>query len=125
MRKTQPIWARSQFLNKNRLEKILREMISKLITSLFRVTQSAQKFYLQKNSAGGRELFKDAKLKITAGRRYGLVGPNGRGKTTLLRHIGNRALRIPKHVDTLYCEQEVKADETPAIEAVLSSDVKR
>jgi len=76
-------------------------------------------------SAGGRELFKDAKLKITAGRRYGLVGPNGRGKTTLLRHIGNRALRIPKHVDTLYCEQEVKADETPAIEAVLSSDVKR
>lgn len=76
-------------------------------------------------SAGGRELFKDAKLKVTHGRRYGLVGPNGRGKTTLLKHIGNRALRIPRHIDTLYCEQEVKADETPAIEAVLSSDVNR
>ena len=44
-------------------------------------------------SAGGRELFRDAELKITAGRRYGLVGPNGRGKTTLLKHIGNRALK--------------------------------
>ena len=54
-----------------------------------------------------------------------MVGPNGRGKTTLLKHIGNRALRIPKHIDVLYCEQEVQADETPAIEAVLSADVKR
>merc|ERR1712176_343327 len=76
-------------------------------------------------SAGGRELFRDAELKITAGRRYGLVGPNGRGKTTLLKHIGNRALKIPKHIDVLYCEQEVQADETPAIEAVLSADVRR
>ena len=31
-------------------------------------------------SAGGRELFRDATLKVTKGRRYGLVGPNGRGK---------------------------------------------
>ena len=34
-------------------------------------------------------------------------------------------MRIPKHIDVLYCEQEVKADETPAITAVLSADVKR
>ena len=27
-------------------------------------------------------------------------------------------------VDVLYCEQEVKADDTPAIEAVLSADIK-
>ena len=41
------------------------------------------------------------------GRKYGLVGPNGHGKTTLLRHIGNRALQIPANIDVLYCEQEV------------------
>lgn len=64
-------------------------------------------------------------IKLLLFLRYGLVGPNGRGKTTLLKHIGNRALRIPKHIDVLYCEQEVKADETPAITAVLSADVKR
>ena len=28
--------------------------------------------------AFGRTLFKDAELRITAGRRYGLVGPNGK-----------------------------------------------
>ena len=35
------------------------------------------------------------------------MGPNGHGKTTLLRHIGNRALQIPPNIDVLYCEQEV------------------
>ena len=44
---------------------------------------------------------------IFQGRKYGLVGPNGHGKTTLLRHIGNRALQIPPNIDVLYCEQEV------------------
>ena len=57
--------------------------------------------------------------------RYGLVGPNGHGKTTLLRHIGNRALQIPPNIDVLYCEQEVIADERSALETVLTADVKR
>ena len=57
--------------------------------------------------------------------RYGLVGPNGHGKTTLLRHIGNRALQIPPNIDVLYCEQEVVADERTALETVLAADVKR
>lgn len=30
-------------------------------------------------SAAGKVLFKDASLMIGAGRRYGLVGPNGKG----------------------------------------------
>lgn len=33
-------------------------------------------------SAHGKELFVNADLYIVAGRRYGLVGPNGKGKTT-------------------------------------------
>ncbi|XP_033732268.1 ATP-binding cassette sub-family F member 1-like [Pecten maximus] len=76
-------------------------------------------------SAAGKDLFVNASLHITAGRRYGLVGPNGHGKTTLLRHIQKRALYIPSNIDVLYCEQEVVADETPAIDAVLKADVKR
>ena len=31
-------------------------------------------------SAAGKILFKDASLSLAHGRRYGLVGPNGRGK---------------------------------------------
>jgi len=63
--------------------------------------------------------------KIILSFRYGLVGPNGHGKTTLLRHIGNRALQIPPNIDVLYCEQEVVADERSALETVLAADVKR
>eukprot|EP00094_Tigriopus_californicus_P009847 TCALIF_09494-PA protein Name:"Similar to Abcf1 ATP-binding cassette sub-family F member 1 (Rattus norvegicus)" AED:0.12 eAED:0.12 QI:0/0/0/0.85/1/1/7/0/779 len=76
-------------------------------------------------AAKGKDLFRDASLLIAQGRRYGLVGPNGHGKTTLLRHIGNRALQIPPNIDVLYCEQEVMADERSALETVLSADVKR
>lgn len=76
-------------------------------------------------SAGGKELFTNAKVQITAGRRYGLVGPNGHGKTTLLRHISSGALQIPPNIDVLYCEQVVIVDDTTAVDAVLKADKKR
>ena len=68
----------------------------------------------------------NAELRITLGRRYGLIGPNGHGKTTLMRHIADkRALKIREDLDILLCEQEVVADETRAVDVVLRSDVKR
>ena len=84
---------------------------------------SIEKFSL---SAKGKDLFINAALKISAGRRYGLVGPNGHGKTTLLVHIANRKLGgIPGNIDILYCEQEVQSSEMSAVNTVLASDVKR
>uniref|UniRef100_A0A673YJP1 ATP-binding cassette sub-family F member 1 n=1 Tax=Salmo trutta TaxID=8032 RepID=A0A673YJP1_SALTR len=68
-------------------------------------------------SAHGKELFVNADLLVVAGRRYGLVGPNGKGKTTLLKHIANRALSIPPNIDVLLCEQ--------AVQAVLKADTRR
>lgn len=76
-------------------------------------------------SARGKDLFVNASLTITAGRRYGLVGPNGHGKTTLLKHIASRSLNIPPNIDVLLCEQEVVADDTPAVDVVLKADFKR
>merc|ERR1719158_2159764 len=76
-------------------------------------------------AAKGKDLFTNASLLVAQGRKYGLVGPNGHGKTTLLRHIGNRALQIPPNIDVLYCEQEVGADERSALQTVLDADVKR
>ncbi|PAV67989.1 hypothetical protein WR25_23357 [Diploscapter pachys] len=73
-------------------------------------------------AAQGKMLFNKANLTIVAGRRYGLVGPNGMGKTTLLKHIAARKLAIPTHIDLLYCEQEIAVDSTPAIDAVVNSD---
>jgi ATP-binding cassette subfamily F protein 1 len=76
-------------------------------------------------SAAGKILFKDASLTIAHGRRYGLVGPNGRGKSTLLKMIASRDLILPPRIDFLYVEQEVIADDTPAVEAVLKADKRR
>jgi ATP-binding cassette subfamily F protein 1 len=73
-------------------------------------------------SAAGKILFKDAALTIGHGRRYGLVGANGRGKSTLLKLIASRELRLPPRIDFLYVEQEVVADDTPAVDAVLKAD---
>ena len=39
-------------------------------------------------SRGGKTLFRDAKLSLIHGRRYGLIGPNGCGKSTLMHAIG-------------------------------------
>ncbi|XP_023950462.2 ATP-binding cassette sub-family F member 1 isoform X2 [Bicyclus anynana] len=76
-------------------------------------------------SAKGKDLFVNANLLIANGRRYGLVGPNGHGKTTLLRHLAQRAFPLPSHIDILLCEQEVTANDTSAVETILEADVKR
>ncbi len=42
-------------------------------------------------------------------RRYGLVGRNGTGKTTLLRHLNQKAIKgIPDNCQILHVEQEVR-----------------
>lgn len=69
-------------------------------------------------SAPQKPLFVDAELRITHGRRYGLLGPNGMGKTTLLKVIAARKVPIPNHIDVLYVEQEVEGTDTPAYETV-------
>ena len=57
--------------------------------------------------AGDVDLFVNARLSLRFGRRYGLCGPNGKGKTTLLKHIAQRALAgLPSRCDILYVEQE-------------------
>lgn len=53
------------------------------------------------------------------------MGPNGRGKSTLLKMIASRDLILPPRIDFLYVEQEVVADDTPAVEAVLKADKRR
>lgn len=59
-------------------------------------------------SAHNKELFHNSSLNIAHGRRYGFVGPNGQGKTTLLKMIASGDLKIPPRIDVLYVEQEVR-----------------
>ena len=55
--------------------------------------------------AKGKVLLEGTTLTITAGRRYGLVGPNGKGKSTLLRMITRRQVPVPETLDVLLVEQ--------------------
>jgi ATP-binding cassette subfamily F protein 1 len=57
-------------------------------------------------SVNGKTLFKDTTVKLSAGSRYGLMGPNGRGKSTLLRLLSTRELPIQSNLDILLVEQE-------------------
>ncbi|KAI8377871.1 P-loop containing nucleoside triphosphate hydrolase protein [Radiomyces spectabilis] len=76
-------------------------------------------------SFAGRRILTDANLTLAFGRRYGVVGKNGIGKSTLLRAISRREVNVPHHISVLYVEQEVIGDNTPAIEMVLRADVWR
>jgi ATP-binding cassette subfamily F protein 2 len=44
----------------------------------------------------GVEILVDAKLELNAGRRYGILGLNGCGKSTMLSAISHREVPIPK-----------------------------
>ncbi|KAK4157061.1 hypothetical protein C8A00DRAFT_40543 [Chaetomidium leptoderma] len=76
-------------------------------------------------SIGGNRILTDTTLTLSYGHRYGLVGNNGVGKSTLLRALSRREVPIPTHISILHVEQEITGDDTPAIQAVLDADVWR
>lgn len=74
---------------------------------------------------GSNRILSGATLTLAHGRRYGLIGRNGIGKSTLLRHIAMREVPIPAHITILFVEQEIIGDDTKAIDSVLKADVWR
>jgi len=58
-------------------------------------------------SISGTRILADTTLTLSYGHRYGLVGNNGVGKSTLLRALSRRELPIPTHISILHVEQEV------------------
>ncbi|KAL1406372.1 hypothetical protein Q8F55_008071 [Vanrija albida] len=76
-------------------------------------------------SFASNRILSGATLTMAYGRRYGLIGRNGVGKSTLLRHLALREVPIPTHISILYVEQEIVGDDTTAIQSVLKADVWR
>jgi ATP-binding cassette subfamily F protein 3 len=73
----------------------------------------------------GNKLLENATLSLAYGRRYGLVGRNGIGKSTLLRAVADREIKVPDHLAILHVEQEAEGDDTSCLEYVLQADVER
>ena len=82
------------------------------------------------NPGGGQPLLEDAACRFNWGRRYGLIGRNGMGKSTMLKAIASRRVgNIPKQVTVHYVSQEVnltpsQASKTP-VECVVGADLER
>ena len=82
------------------------------------------------NPGGGADLLDDAVLTLAPGHRYGLIGRNGKGKSTLLKFIASRRVGgLAADVSVHYVTQEVtltdaQEDALPA-EVVLQADVER
>ncbi|KAG0182533.1 hypothetical protein DFQ28_001984, partial [Apophysomyces sp. BC1034] len=70
------------------------------------------------------DLLVDAKLKLKAGTRYGLVGQNGVGKTVLMKCMADGTLiGLPKNVHILHIAQlQIQNENTSVLEEVLSAD---
>mmetsp|Transcript_33470 Transcript_33470/g.58642 ORF Transcript_33470/g.58642 Transcript_33470/m.58642 type:complete len:684 (+) Transcript_33470:51-2102(+) len=74
----------------------------------------------------GKALLENAQLKLSWGHKYGLIGRNGIGKTTLLRALAAGEIeKQPKGMNILYVEQEVDPTDQTVIEALLETDVER
>lgn len=67
----------------------------------------------------GRVLITDSTLELNFGRRYGLLGENGCGKSTFLKAIAAREYPIPDHVDIYLLNQGAPPSELGALEWVV------
>jgi ATP-binding cassette subfamily F protein 2 len=73
----------------------------------------------------GAELIQDSKVELSCGRKYGLIGVHGSGKSSFLAVLGNREVPIQDHIDIFYLAREMPASEKTALEAVMEADEER
>ena len=67
----------------------------------------------------GKVLFNDTTLEISYGRRYGLLGENGCGKSTFLKAIAAREYPVPEHVDIYLLNEGAEKSSTGALDWVV------
>ena len=76
--------------------------------------------------AGGKALLDKAILRLSKGRKYGLVGRNGIGKTTLINAMCRREIdKMPYNLHILQVEQEIVGDHMSVLDHLLNCDVER
>jgi ATP-binding cassette subfamily F protein 2 len=61
----------------------------------------------------------DTTLELNFGRRYGLIGRTGVGKSTFLKAVASGDLALPDHIDRYLLNCEAEPSDQTAMEAVL------
>ena len=70
----------------------------------------------------GKELLRETHLAISHGHRYGIMGRNGVGKTTLMRRIASGSVPgWPMHLTTAYVQQEVLGSSETVLACMLAA----
>ncbi|QEU58804.1 Arb1 [Kluyveromyces lactis] len=67
----------------------------------------------------GKVLIQDSQLELNYGRRYGLLGENGCGKSTFLKAIASREYPIPENIDIYLLDEPAEPSEYSALEYVV------
>jgi ATP-binding cassette subfamily F protein 2 len=76
----------------------------------------------------GKELISDTTIELNHGRRYGLIGFNGSGKSTFLETLAYREVPIPERIDIYMLNEEAHPSDRTALQAVIDEaekEVKR
>ena len=83
-------------------------------------------FGLPSKRGSGPDLLVNANLVLVAGQRYGLVGVNGVGKTTLMEAIARRAIPgVPRGRTVLLVRQEIAGGRRTPVQHVMAQDTRR
>lgn len=64
-------------------------------------------------------MIEDTTLELNYGRRYGLIGRNGSGKSTFLEALAYGDLELPSHIDKFILQTEVEPSDFTAMEVVI------
>jgi len=85
-----------------------------------------QNIDLPNKRGSGEDLLVSSNLTLAKGRRYGLLGRNGCGKTTLMELVAQRGIPgIPKKMSMLLVRQEIVGNDLTPVEFLLRSDARR
>jgi len=72
----------------------------------------------------GIPLIKDSELRLIQGHRYGLIGNNGVGKSTLFRYLENNSfIKVSKALRVYLVKQEMEGTEQSVLETVKGADI--
>lgn len=127
---TKPTEANGQDVKSLTKEMEKASISSRNVTGYLTSLEKARDVKIDQFSLGlsGNELITDTRLELNWGRRYGLLGLNGSGKSTFLKCLGEREVPIPKWINVYLLEREVDATDLTALEAVTEmyeTEVKR
>ncbi|KAJ8602225.1 hypothetical protein CTAYLR_003663 [Chrysophaeum taylorii] len=73
----------------------------------------------------GSTIIAESEFILNWGNRYGFIGRNGSGKSTVMRVVGARAIPIPESLDVFHLQKEYPPADDTALEAVMKVDEER